>query len=395
MNLADLTIEQKCTKTSELIYTGQYEAAQDVLGVLWRGIGQHPKVEGLAPEVLADLLLQCGSLTAWLGSARQLDVQEQAKDLLTQALYLFQSQGRQAKVSETQYELGICYWRLGAFDEARIIFNEALKGTEQKGKILITRTVVEISTGQYYEAWKMLDEARSSFDESNHALKGRWHAQMALVLRRLATAEGRTDYADRAIIEFTAAIYHYEQAKHERYCATNLNNLAMLLYKLGRYNEAHEQLDRANTFLEKLKDVGLLTQVEETRARVLLAEENYLEARRAIIGVVDTLERGGEQALLVDALIIKATVQARLGDYDASLHTFRYAIKTAVNAGALSNAGTRSPFDDRGALAAPLGKRNLSGLSPRRSLAGRHTGCGRDSPVARLCSNRCAKAIRP
>ncbi len=73
----------------------------------------------------------------------------------------------------------------------------------------------------------------------------------------------------RAIIEFTAAIYHCEEAGHERYCATSLNNLAMLLYQLERYSEAHEHLDRAHIFLQKIKDVGLLAQVEETRARSL------------------------------------------------------------------------------------------------------------------------------
>jgi len=162
---------------------------------------------------------------------------------------------------------------------------------------------------------------------------------MALILQRLAIGEGRTDYADRAIIEFTAAIYHYEQAKHERYCAINLNNLAMLLYVMQRYEEAHEHLDRAHTFLENLKDVGLLAQVEETRARVLVAEERYQEARQVIVGVVRAFEKGGEQALLADALIIKATAQARLGEYNPSLDTFRRALNTAENVGALSNAG--------------------------------------------------------
>jgi tetratricopeptide (TPR) repeat protein len=185
----------------------------------------------------------------------------------------------------------------------------------------------------------MLDKARPAFDESSHALKGRWHGQMALILRRLATAEGRADYADRAIIEFTAAIYHYEEAGHERYCAINLNNLAMLLYQVERYAEAHEHLNRAHTFLERLKDVGLLAQVEETRARVYVAEQHYHAARRVIIEVVETFEKGGESALLSDALIIKGTVQARLGDSDESLRTFRHAIRIAKDAGALSNAG--------------------------------------------------------
>jgi tetratricopeptide (TPR) repeat protein len=353
MNLADTTLEHICSKTSELVYAGQYEAARDELGQLWEGIGKRPSLN-FTPRLNAEILLQCGTLSARLGSAKQLDVQEKAKDLLTEALGIFQTLGLKTKVSETQCELAMCYFRKGAYDEARVVLDEAMQELEDQevyAKILIRRTIIEVWLGKYLEAWEMLKEAQISLENCSDAVKGRWHGQLALILRKLATAEGRADYADRAIIEFTAAIYHCEQAGHERYCATSLNNLAMLLYQVGRYFEAHEHLDRAHTFLEKLKDVGLLTQVEETRARVLVAEERYIEARRVIIEVANTFETGGEQALLADALTIKATVQARLRDYDHSLHTFHRAINTAENAGALSNAGraAMSMIEEHGA----------------------------------------------
>jgi tetratricopeptide (TPR) repeat protein len=341
MRLAETTLAQVCTKTSELIYAGQYEAAKDELGEIWAGIGQRPTLDA-PPEMRAEILLQCGTLSGWLGSSKQVDAQEKAKDLLTEALHIFQTLNLQAKASEAQYELGICYFRKGAYDEARVVLDEAmarLEDVELQAKILIRRTIIETWLGQYHEAWDTLKEAQVFYERCSDGVKGRWHGQMALVLRRLATAEGRVDYADRAIIEFTAAIYHCEQARHERYCATSLNNLAMLLYQVERFAEAHEHLNRAHTFLERLKDVGLLAQVEETRARVYVAEKHYHAARRVIIGVVETFEKGGESALLADALIIKATVQARLGDDKESLHTFRSAIRIAKNAGALSNAG--------------------------------------------------------
>jgi tetratricopeptide (TPR) repeat protein len=204
---------------------------------------------------------------------------------------------------------------------------------------LIRQITIKIWEGKYYEALETLKEVQELFECCSDAIKGRWHGQMALSLRKLATAESRSDYADRAIIEFTAAIYHCELAGHERYCAISLNNLAMLLYRVERYEEAHEHLDRARIFLEKLNDVGLLAQVEETRARVLLAEECYLETEQVITSVIDIFEKGSEHALLADALTIKATAQARIRDYERSLDTFRRAIKIAETAGALSNAG--------------------------------------------------------
>jgi tetratricopeptide (TPR) repeat protein len=347
LNNPDLPTDEqallRCRIAAELIHTGHYEEAREALGTLWTSVGQPPRTQGLPQQVAAEVLLQCGCLSGYLGSVQQItNGQEDAKDLLTQALDIFQSGGNPEKVSETQYELGICYWRIGAYDEARIILDEAAKeakNIELRAKISIGRAMVEIWVSRYHDALNILKEAADIFEDAQHGLKGRWHAQMALVLRRLATAETRTDYADRAIIEFTAAIFHYKQAKHERYCATNLNNLAMLLYKLGRYEEAHEHLDRAYNFLKKLKDIGLLAQVNETRARVLVAQGNYEEASRIVSKVVETLGRGGEQTLLADALAIKATVEARLHNYDRSISIFYRAINVAENGGSLCSSG--------------------------------------------------------
>ncbi|MBV8856307.1 MAG: helix-turn-helix domain-containing protein [Acidobacteria bacterium] len=335
----------RCRVAADLIHKGQYEAAREALGELWSGIGQRPPASNLPLAVDAEVLLQCGTLTGWLGSVRNVSgAQEQAKDMLSEAERKFRTQGMLSKVSEAQYEFGICYWRLGAHDEARVTMQEALKlltdaDIELKAKILIRRTLVEVWDNRYYEALSILKEAEPVFKSGNDALKGRWHGQMALVLIRLALVEGNTEYADRAIIEFEAAIFHYEQAGHERYCALNLNNLAMTLYKLGRYREAHEHLDRAQFIFTRLRDAGNLAQVDETRARVLVAEKKYREADRIIAGVIKTFEAGGESALLADALSVQGVVWARLGGFDGSINVLKRAIDVAQQSGALTQAG--------------------------------------------------------
>jgi tetratricopeptide (TPR) repeat protein len=331
----------RCQAAAELIESGQYEAAREALADLWEETGNEPNLKGLAPLARAETLLQAGVLSGCFASAHGAGSQEQAKDLLTKALRAFQALDDNVKVAETNCELGVCYWRTGAFDEARVVLQAALQGladTELKAKTLIRLTLVEISQGRYLEAWDILKKAQPLFENCGDSIKGRWHGQLALVLRRLATAENRVDYADRAIIEFTAAIYHCQQAGHERYCATSLNNLAMLLYKIGRYPEAHENLDRARDFLFKVADTGLVAQVDETRCQVLLAEHRYEEAESIINRVVETLEQAGEQALLADALTIKATIQARL-ERDHSLATFHRAIELAETVGAQMSGG--------------------------------------------------------
>jgi tetratricopeptide (TPR) repeat protein len=342
---ANERISLRCAVASDLIHKGQYEAARDALGELWSGLGARPEMRGLPPAVAAEVLLQCGALTGFLGGARNVGgIQERAKDLLTEAIRTFESQGNYRKVSEAQCELGACYWRLGAHDEGRAMMQEALKSLTEadvdlKAKILIRRTLIEVWENRYHEALGILKEAEPVFESANDALKGRWHGQRAIVFMKLATAEGRSDYSDRAIMEFTAAIYHYEQAKHERYCALNLNNLAFLLYKLGRYSEAHEHLDRAQFIFTRLRDTGNLAQVDETRARVLVAEKRYREADRIIAGVIKTFEKGGESALLADALAVQGVVWARVGSFEGSIDILRRAVEVAQQSGALTQAG--------------------------------------------------------
>lgn len=359
MNLADarlkaldnpsLSAEQRalirCGVAADLMHAGQYEGAREALGELWLGVGQRPPAGTLPPAVEAEVLLQCGTLTGLLGGALNVaGAQEQAKDMLSEALRLFRSQGNYRKVAEAQCELGACYWRLGAHDEARIVMREALASladddTELKARILIRSTLVEISENRYHDALAILAEAEPVFASASDALKGRWHGQRGLILRRLATAERREDYADRAVIEFTAAIFHYEQAGHERYCARNLNNLAMLLYKLRRYADAHEHLDRAQLIFTRLKDTGSLAQIDETRARVLVAERRYRDAERIIGSAVKTFETSGETGLLADALIVQGVVWSRLGAFDDSMTILRRAMKAAQDSGALAQAG--------------------------------------------------------
>ncbi|MBA3241433.1 MAG: tetratricopeptide repeat protein [Acidobacteria bacterium] len=375
MNLADARLKEldnpsltaegrillRCSIAADLIHRGQYETAREALGELWQGVGQHPDVKKLRPVTAAEVLLQCGTLTGWLGSALNVaGAQEQAKDLLSESLRKFQSQGQHQKASEAQYELGICYWQLGAHDEARVVLTEAMKpltetDVELKAKILIRRTLVEISENRYHEALRILKEVEPFFESANDALKGRWHGQTGMVLELLATSDGNAALFDRAIIEYTAAIYYYEQAGHERYCARNLNNLAMLLYKLGRYKEAHEHLDRAQFIFTRLRDAGNIAQVDETRARVLVAEKRYREADRIISGVIKTFGKGGESALLADALTVQGVVWARLRAYESSISILRRAVKVAQDSGALTNAGlaTLTLIEEHGAARLP------------------------------------------
>jgi CheY-like chemotaxis protein len=161
-------------------------------------------------------------------------------------------------------------------------------------------------------------------------------------MKNLGAVEQRGDYIDRALIEYAASSYHFEQAGHRRYQACVENNLGFLYSTIGRFNEAHEHLDRAQALMTSLKDAVHLAQVDETRARVCLAEGKVGEAERLARAAVGVLERGGEQSLLAEALTTLGVALARGGRRGQAGEVLVRAADVAEAAGDAEGAGAAS-----------------------------------------------------
>ena len=337
----------RCRIAEDLERRGQYESARDALAELWQGIGQRPKLEGLTELTIAELLLRAGSLSGWLGSTRQIEgSQEAAKNLISESITSFQSLGELVRAAAAQSELGYCYWREGAYDNARIMYNEALKkltdndDVELRAILLRRYAVTEASRGRHNDALRILTEATPLFDASiDHGLKGKFHLALGCVLTILGKSEHRPDYTDRAILEYTAATYHFEQAGHTNSRASTENNLGFLLFTLGRYEEARQHLNHARRLFASSNNSGRIAQVNDVLARVLLTEGRAREAAKVINEAVRTLAKGGEQGLLAEALTTQGRVLAQLRDVPASLDRFRRAADLAEQAGAVEDAG--------------------------------------------------------
>jgi two-component system, chemotaxis family, chemotaxis protein CheY len=342
----DEQVQRRCQVAAEFEQRGQYEAARDALGELWQGVGIRPVLERLTELTAAEVLLRAGTLSGWFGSVHQLkDAQEAAKNLISESSNLFQALGETIKAIAAQSELGYCYWREGAYDDACIIYTEALKELNDKDKelkadILLRLAIVEECNGKCNDALHRLTDAAPIFEGyANHALKGKFHNELGAVLTILSKPEHRQDYADRAIIEYTEAAYHFEHAGHTSYRARAENNLGVLLYNSGHFAKAREHLNHARRLFLDLQDDGSVAQVDETLARVILAEGKPHVAARIIEGAVQTLSKGGEQGVLAEALTTQGVVLARLHDLGASQSKLRRAADLAEQAGAVEEAG--------------------------------------------------------
>ena len=146
---------------------GSFETARDAMGELWAGVGTRPVLDELGEATAAEVLLRTGTLTGWLGSAKQIEgSQEAAKNLITESITRFETLGDAGKVAEAQTEVAFCYWRQGSYDDARVWLQEALgrlpPGTndEVRAVALVRLAIVEMSAKRFHDALRIhLDSA--------------------------------------------------------------------------------------------------------------------------------------------------------------------------------------------------------------------------------------------
>lgn len=346
----NLTLDERttlrCQLAKEFEDAGNYEKAREAFGELWSRIGERPITEGLDSLTGATVLLRVGVLTGWIGSVQQVEgAQELAKSLINESISIFESLSESRKVLEAQIDLSVCYWREGSLDEARTLLEGALNSlsderSDLKATALLRSAMIERVSNRLSNALRLHVEAAPLFEASSKdTLKGRFHNEYGAVLMRVGELEGRTDYIDQALIEYAAASYHFEQAGHKCYQACVENNLGFLFGTIGKFNEAHGHLDRAQALMTSSKDTVHLAQVDETRARVFLAEGKVADAEKLAGAAVVVLERGGEQSLLTEALTTQGRALARVGQYEQAGEILLRAVEVAEASGDVEGAG--------------------------------------------------------
>lgn len=335
----------RCEAALELKDKGDYGGAQDSLGPFWLGVGQRPQTKGLYASVAAELVLCVGILSCWISSkTEKAGSHESAKNLIGESIEFFNSIGDSKKAAGARAELAYCYWCEGALDEARIMFAEALQKLTAPGnsraRALLGLAVVEWSASRFNEAHTLLTENAPLFNKiTNHATKGAYHNQLAIVFRSLATHEDRDSYFQLAIREYEKADSEFKLAHNKVYRCDVKNNVGFLLFKLSQFKRAHKYLEEARRLTSTLRDKLAAAQIDDTRAQVFIAEKKYKEAVNASKLAVRVFEKSGHQCLLADALVTQGIALARLKQNDHAQYTFQKAIEVAHQVGALNKAG--------------------------------------------------------
>lgn len=361
-----------CELARDFENRGEYEEAQELLSGFWQRIGERPNLAGLERSTAAEVLLRVGVLTGVIGSSNQTkDAQETAKNLISESLAIFQSQRHKKKIAEAQTELALCYWRTGDYNEASDLLKDALSqlstDSELRAKAVVRSAIVDVDAGRLSEALRFLTDNATLFEKINsYNLKGCYHQTLGDLLKDLWESARPGNHLDRALVEYAAASYYFEQAEHKRYRANVENNLGMIYLQVNRCKEAYEHLDRARRIFTSLKDRGVVAQVDETRARVFLKEGRNTEAEKVARSSVRTLEQSDMQLPLAESLTTHGTALARLENYGVALSTFRRAIDLSQKIGSINRAAETAltVFQEMGErLAAVEQGRTIAGLN--------------------------------
>lgn len=335
----------RCQRALILKDRGDYYGAQQAMRPLWARVGERPDTNHLHASVAAEVLFCVGVLTRWIGSKNKVEgSQETAKNLITESITFYESIGDLQKVAAARVELACCYWREGGLDEARITLNAALQKLATEGntraKALLTLAIVEWSASRFDEALRILSENAQLFNKiTNHATKGAYHSQLAMLLRKLAPPENPLNCFKQVLKEYQTADEHFKLAHNIVFRADVKNNIAYLFRELGHFKQAHQYLEQARRLRTSVRDKIGIAQIDDTRAQVFIAEKKYKEAEAVARNAVRVLEKSGHQCLLTDALITQGIALSRLKQTDHAQFIFQKAIEVAHQVGALNKAG--------------------------------------------------------
>src|SRR5882724_12005577 len=161
LNTAHLSANEealvRCQAALELKDKGDYKGAREMMGRLWKRVGDRPETSALHSSVTAEVMLCAGILSGWIGSKEGIKhAQEIAKNLISESIAFYESIGDVKKVASARAELAYCYWREGALDESRIILVESIEKLTSPGntraKAVLRLAIVEWSAERFNKA---------------------------------------------------------------------------------------------------------------------------------------------------------------------------------------------------------------------------------------------------
>lgn len=316
-NIKQLIGDAKCAELCRDVNT-----LRNILQTIWNDYEHLPSFDEFQPAIRAELFRLCGFFLTFYGrSLNKTEYQSKAKDLLTNALEIFEMENLIIGAAESRISLAFCYWNSGEISEATSIIE--MVEVEFKNSNHPVYLQAQINR-LLFLAWNSkLDEARKLLEKINVAaeccedlrLRAMFHSESAIIYRRLK------EY-DLAEYNYREAIRLSGKAKNTRFIAVNFNNLAYFYRDHQDYKSSHLYAGKALKIYTDLGDEGWIPHVLDTIALIFLDERKYTEALKNIERAIEYFYKGEDTTGLLDALWTKTRCFLSLDNIEEALTIF-------------------------------------------------------------------------
>jgi tetratricopeptide (TPR) repeat protein len=307
------------------------DSLRKILQSVWN-IEDTPNFGNYDEAIKAELLRLCGVFLSFYGFARNLkDYQIRGKNLLINAVEIFEAMKISDKAAEAKINLAFCYWSLGEVSEFETILN--IVETEF-GKNLLHPTYLRICVNRlliYFwkqepvQAIKIIEEITVPMQFcTDLRLQAMFHNQAGIFYRA-------SKKYDKAGFHLNEAIRFSKKVNNRFFIAINLNNLAYLYKELKDFQKAFDCISKSLDEVNKIKYQGFLPHALDTKALIYLDWNKSEKALATIEQSIEHFRQGEDYRGLTDALWTKVRCLIRLERAEDAFFTFAELERVALD----------------------------------------------------------------
>jgi tetratricopeptide (TPR) repeat protein len=298
------------------------ESLRKTLQIVWN-VEETPNFDNYDYAIKAQLLRLCGVFLSFYGFARnKKNYQLRGKDLLTNAIEIFETNQLLDKAAEAKINLAFCYWNLGEVNECETVL-EVVESDFGKNllhpvylQICVNRLLIYFWNQDLGSALKIIEEIATPMQFCTDVrLQAMFHNQSGIFYTNTAEYE-------KAIFNLSEAIRFAEKARNKLFVAINLNNLAFLYKDAKEYDTAFKYISESVDKFKLLDNKGFLPHALDTKALIYLDWNKTENALETIDQAIDYFSQGEDYRGLTDALWTKVRCLIRLGRREDAFVTF-------------------------------------------------------------------------
>jgi tetratricopeptide (TPR) repeat protein len=289
------------------------DSLRKILQIVWEDNNRVPDFAEYEPVIRAELLRLCGFYLTFHGRSRNLtDFHLRAKDLLTNAIDIFQTEGLVDKAAESKINLAFCFWNSGEVEECEA-FLSLVENDFNENKLhpvylqtKINRMMLLCWCERFDEAFAVAKEISPSMPYcSDSRLKIMFNFEAAILFHH------NSKHTD-AMFYFTEAIRLAKDNNNLHLLALTYNNLSLLYLDLKIFEEAHAFSVKSLDILKKMNHTGWIPHILDSRALIYLGENKSNEALEAVEAALIYFFKGEDYKGLTASLWTKVQCLFRL-----------------------------------------------------------------------------------